>query len=1485
MPYLFISFYKNLDTEQNNNMSLNEQFKLLQRRMPLERQSSSLKEFMEICFPSGFRKKYYIACPNFKREKESGKYGFWYLNNVVIRPEHTPKMASVLPDNQNIILIGDIRGGDNLKEFQVREIQFIDINMSSPRDMVIQESACLSFEKNVWSIRHVDYNDTFFTPNNVDMLISESFTVDNPEEVLKTYEEWEKYFNFREYYLDEQAKRNFKLDSAEYVMAYAINRQQYRRNQSLYDDYILDGAKAFTQTQMVLLSEKIENADEFPLIRLNIDRNRKEFLAARVEKRGRMVSEEELQIHSLARDNVFISEFVPKDNKEFSRAFNQGYALGERFRVVSFDIEPTEEIQSLRIQFNKDVDNAFDNIDIKYDRLIEKELKQELEKYKKSLEKENDQEYKLKKEELDNNLDFVVSENKDKEILKEIDKIKSSIKETVTKKLKQDKDIKKEDFDKVIKEQINDEFNKIDIKSFYIEKNKKTLINYKEKLEKEALQKEKQFSTNKERELKSFYANDIRKEKHDAQTNLKEKLENDIKDTIENKTIRRFSLYFRLGSIDDNISRKELETISKCKYIIYDKRAEDAKIKRQKRALDNFYSGEVKNPYLSTYLFNPQTLPEINIKDFKDWTWFLENLNDKQKEAVKKALSSNSIFLLQGPPGTGKTQVITEIVAQYAKLGRKVLISSETHKAIDNVFERLPKVAEIVPIRLIPSYSKKNQDNEYDPEFLVDNFYKNISSNMKKHVERYKNFKNLKEDFSTQYKELELMRTSINRSQKVLDKANKEIAKYDLESKKINDNINKINDEKDSLRMRLDELRRTKRAIINDNIRLENADLVLRFVNEYIKEIESIVTEDIFNNADINNLLKEINSIDLSVVKRELMIIDPESSQTILKVRQDEIRQKITSYQNELGEDLPEKASELKKLRVEFTDIKNKLNKTNHEEMKDLELIKIFKFPYIVDNINEVEDKLVLTKNNIIEIKTKYIDSIGSEELTLETDISKLDEEISVLKKQVNDISNKIYEIQDQEDVKEIQNKTIELQRRVNNFFNDFEIYQPYHDLDEALEIIKNKWNELEHDFESRKKENKQRIPIYEKISNYLSSEEVIEQDRIEYTKDLFENANVFGLTATSNDRFTGNNIDSLGKYNLGRFDLKTVGIDVVIIDEVSKSSFVDLLIPILYGKIVILVGDHRQLPPMYEFAKLREDDFKGLNEEIINKDINDKFTELYEECFFKTLFENMPDSYKTMLVQQYRSHEHIMNVFNVFYNKELKLGHSGQNNMKQHNIKLISNGRNVIFPERHIYFVDCKETENRESDSTSIYNNGEINVVVNLVDKLNKYFKQNPVPKKDKLSIGIITTYGDQARRIRQQLKNQKVKTDGFKTDEEKMIVSTVDDFQGDERDIIILSMVRNPENPERSNPGFILAYQRINVALSRARKLLIIVGNRKYLENKGVIDLPDVHGRRGMERKNYRVYEDIISVVERYGKVIEDTDIIEERKARIDG
>ena len=230
-----------------------------------------------------------------------------------------------------------------------------------------------------------------------------------------------------------------------------------------------------------------------------------------------------------------------------------------------------------------------------------------------------------------------------------------------------------------------------------------------------------------------------------------------------------------------------------------------------------------------------------------------------------------------------------------------------------------------------------------------------------------------------------------------------------------------------------------------------------------------------------------------------------------------------------------------------------------------------------------------------------------------------------------------IIDIQERNDVKDIQEAKYKLENDLIKFFKDFEIAEPYKDVDEGLKIIKRKWSELEDDFQAKEQENKEKIPMYEKIANYITSEDVIEEDRKVFTKDLFENANVFGITCTSNDRFSGRNVDALSEYNIDEIDIKSVGIDVVIIDEVSKSSFIDLLIPILYGKTVILVGDHRQLPPMYEFSKLRDDDFEGLDESIINKDINKEFTKLYEECFFKTLFERIPDSYKTMLVQQYR--------------------------------------------------------------------------------------------------------------------------------------------------------------------------------------------------------------------------------------------------------
>ena len=381
MAYLFLSFTDKMDKGSKfsgdiYSTSLNIQFDQIQRKLPLSKQTSSLRELIEACFPTGLNKKYYFSCPNFIREKrQSAEDRPSFLDNVVVRPEYTLSMRSVLPDNQNIILIGDIYESAKIKAFQVKGIQLIDLNMQSPRDMVVNAEACSAFYREqsinrmgnqvsyeVWSMGRVDLNDSVFTPNFVLDLIQSCWTVEHPEKIRQTYEDWNKYIEFRNYYLKEQSKRNFKLDRAMFIQAYAVNRKDYRKNASIYDDYLLDGLSEFSKGDMVVLSDKIEDAEDFPLIRLDIERNKKEFNEKKILKNGKSISEEERKIRSLASDNVFITALDPNGNSSykdrngnvqrvtFNELMNAGYALGDRFKIVSYDVEPTEHLRNLEYE-------------------------------------------------------------------------------------------------------------------------------------------------------------------------------------------------------------------------------------------------------------------------------------------------------------------------------------------------------------------------------------------------------------------------------------------------------------------------------------------------------------------------------------------------------------------------------------------------------------------------------------------------------------------------------------------------------------------------------------------------------------------------------------------------------------------------------------------------------------------------------------------------------------------------------------------------------------------------------------------------------------------------------------------------------------------------------------------------------------------------------------------------------------------------------
>lgn len=109
---------------------------------------------------------------------------------------------------------------------------------------------------------------------------------------------------------------------------------------------------------------------------------------------------------------------------------------------------------------------------------------------------------------------------------------------------------------------------------------------------------------------------------------------------------------------------------------------------------------------------------------------------------------------------------------------------------------------------------------------------------------------------------------------------------------------------------------------------------------------------------------------------------------------------------------------------------------------------------------------------------------------------------------------------------------------------------------------------------------------------------------------------------------------------------------DVVIIDEVSKATPPELLLPMLKGKKVILVGDHHQLPPLLGDDTL-EETLKAMLEENPNFDGAQELKNLLRESLFERLFNNLPPTHKQMLALQYRMHEKIMQSITPFYAKE----------------------------------------------------------------------------------------------------------------------------------------------------------------------------------------------------------------------------------------
>ena len=304
------------------------------------------------------------------------------------------------------------------------------------------------------------------------------------------------------------------------------------------------------------------------------------------------------------------------------------------------------------------------------------------------------------------------------------------------------------------------------------------------------------------------------------------------------------------------------------------------------------------------------------------------------------------------------------------------------------------------------------------------------------------------------------------------------------------------------------------------------------------------------------------------------------------------------------------------------------------------------------------------------------------------------------------------------------------------------------------------------------KAERDQRKALFAEARNIMKAVDNSEQYII---KDLVAKAQVITATLVGANHYTVRNL----KFN------------TIVIDEAGQALEPACWIPILKAQKVVLAGDHCQLPPTVKSAEAAQ---------------NGLATTLLEKCVALH-----PESV-VLLEEQYRMHEMIMGYSSsTFYADRLK-AHA-------------SVARHVLFNnDNPLVFVDtagCGFDE--KTEQTSTYNPEEaaflFRHLTQLVSSLDSHYKPENFP-----SIAIISPYKQQIDTLKEQFQS----SPALQAYTHKIAINTIDSFQGQERDIVYISMTRS--NPD-SRIGFLSDIRRMNVAMTRARKKLVVIGDSATL------------------------------------------------------
>ena len=343
----------------------------------------------------------------------------------------------------------------------------------------------------------------------------------------------------------------------------------------------------------------------------------------------------------------------------------------------------------------------------------------------------------------------------------------------------------------------------------------------------------------------------------------------------------------------------------------------------------------------------------------------------------------------------------------------------------------------------------------------------------------------------------------------------------------------------------------------------------------------------------------------------------------------------------------------------------------------------------------------------------------------------------------------------------------------------------------------------------------------YIRIGSRFSTQERFHQQLLDQKISKIDNRAALKETIQSHRIYVATIASLASKMDL----FKLIKFDRVIIDEASQ-----ILEPMLVGLLphfekFVLIGDHKQLPAVVvqspEESKIDSPQLQSIGLENMRDSL---FERLFKRCI-----ENNWDWAFARLSHQGRMHQDIMDFPNEnFYNSGLKIlpeeltaSTSQLQNIDFQTPKNLSFLERILCTQRNV-FLSSEIDINSKTGKTNAF---EANLISELVFSFQRIYEHNNQSFEHQ-SIGIITPYRAQIAQIRKALSEKNI-------DPELLTIDTVERYQGGARDIILISLCLN--HPTQLNSLVSLSEdgvdRKLNVALTRARQHLVVIGNAEIL------------------------------------------------------